>query len=131
MKIVKQAVKHIITGAVADVVDIAVFTLLFYIFQAQLIIKAISFLVAAVIKYFGNKYWAFDKPEKDKMGEEALQFFAITLIGLTINVASFYFFVKINPGFDLNLWREVSVIFALLITAIWNFCGYKFIVFKK
>jgi putative flippase GtrA len=129
--IVKQGIRHIITGGLADLVDIGFFNLLFWFFPAQLTIKAISFLLAAAIKYFGNKYWAFDKPGKDGVAKEIIQFLVITLIGLAINVASFAVFVKINLGLSLGVWREISVIFALLVTAIWNFCGYKFVVFKK
>jgi putative flippase GtrA len=130
-KIVGQGIRHIFTGAFADIADIKFFQLLFWFFPDQLTVKAISFLLAAVIKYLGNKYWAFDKPGKDGSGLEALQFLAITLVGLLINVASFYFFVRINPGLSPEFWREISVILALIITAFWNFCGYKFIVFKK
>ena len=129
--IVKQGIRHILTGGFADLVDIGVFNLLFLFFPFQTIVKAVSFLVAATIKYFGNKYWAFEKPENEEAGKEVLQFLAITLIGLLINVASFLFFVRMNAGFGVGTWREVSVILALIVTAVWNFCGYKFIVFKK
>ncbi|MCX6720973.1 MAG: GtrA family protein [Candidatus Staskawiczbacteria bacterium] len=129
--ILKQGIKHIITGGFADLVDIGAFILLFLFIPYQTIVKAVSFLIAATIKYFGNKYWAFDSPEKDGTGKEAVQFLVITLIGLLINVASFSIFVRINIGLNTELWRQLSVIFAMFITAIWNFCGYKFLVFKK
>jgi len=134
--ILKQGIRHILTGGFADLVDIGIFNLLFLCLagafaEAGGFSKAISFLVAAVIKYFGNKYWAFEKPERVKTINEVVQFLAITLIGLVINVASFSGFVKINPGLSIGLWREMSVVLSLLITAIWNFLGYKFIVFKK
>ena len=131
IKVVGQGTRHILTGAFADIVDIKIFQLLFWIFPAQTTVKIASFLIASAIKYFGNKYWAFDKPEKAGAGKEALQFLMITLVGLLINVASFSLFTRMNPGLSLELWREVSVIFALLFTAVWNFIGYKFIVFKK
>lgn len=127
----RQAIKHILTGAVADAVDIGVFNLLFWLLPFELVIKAISFLVAVAIKYIGNKYWAFEKPEKDGIKKEIAQFLAVTLIGLLINVASFYFFVRMETGINLALWREASVILALLVTAVWNFTSYKFLVFKK
>lgn len=132
-KIVGQGIRHILVGAVADLADIGFFNLLFWVFPFQISVKAVSFLCAAIIKYFGNKYWAFNKPERNGAGKEALQFLAVTLIGLAINVAVFSVFVKINGGlgFSVEIWREISVILALLITAIWNFCGYKFLVFKK
>lgn len=132
MKLVlKQGIKHILTGGFADLVDIGFFNLLFLFLPFQIFVKAISFLVAAVIKYFGNKYWAFNKPERSEVGKETVQFLAVTLIGLLINVASFALFVRMGAGLSAELWRQVSVILAMLVTAIWNFCGYKFLVFKK
>lgn len=130
-KVIGQGTRHILTGAFADVVDIKLFQILYLFFPDGAWLKVISFVGAVVIKYFGNKYWAFDKPGKDNIKKEAGQFLAVSLIGLLINVVSFSIFVKINAGLSAETWREISVIFALLITAIWNFLGYKLIVFKK
>jgi hypothetical protein len=52
-------------------------------------------------------------------------------MGLAIDVVSFYYFSKIKTGISLKLWVELSIIFAALIAAVWNFLGYKFLVFKK
>jgi len=129
-----QGIRHIIVGAVADLADIGFFNLLFWVFPFQILVKAVSFLIAATLKYFGNKYWAFRAPRSlGEVGDktpagEIFVFLIITLVGLIINVAAFSVFVKMGSG---PTWREISVILALLITAIWNFCGYKFIVFKK
>jgi len=130
-KVTGQGIRHLLTGAFADAADIKIFQLLFIFFPDGAGIKAVSFLCAAVIKYLGNKYWAFEKPERGEAGKEMMRFFIVTVIGLAINVAAFSFFVRINWGIEANLWREVSVIIALVITAVWNFCGYKFLVFKK
>ena len=65
---------------------------------------------------------------------EIAKFFIVAVVGLLINVASFYCATEIiGPQFKIpvNIWTELSIIFAALITALWNFCGYKFIVFKK
>src|SRR3989344_5833308 len=63
-----------------------------------------------------------------------LQFFMVTLVGLVIDVGFFYYFTKITgPQFGASnaLWIKISVIFAAIMAAIWNFLGYKFLVFKK
>jgi hypothetical protein len=38
-----------------------------------------------------------------------------------------------GPQFSIQtkIWEELSIILAALVAAIWNFLGYKFIVFKK
>lgn len=132
MKLIfKQGFRHILTGGVADLVDIGIFNLLFLFIPTQLPIKAVSFLVGAVIKYFGNKIWVFEKNDGHS-AKEAGKFAFITAIGLIINVSSFYYVSTIALAkVDATLWIEISVIFAMGVTAIWNFLGYKLIVFKK
>jgi putative flippase GtrA len=128
---VHQAGKFGLAGAFADVVDIKVFQLLFFFAPFPLLVKAVSFFAGTVVKYWSDKYWTFEKYEKENMHIEALKFFIVAIVGSLINVASFYFFSKIETGLPVKMWTELSIILAALVTAIWNFCGYKFFVFKK
>ena len=101
---------------------------------SPLIPKAISFLVATFVKYWGNKRWAFEKYGEGSIKKEVFQFFIVTLVGLAIDIASFYYFTKIlGPQFQTpaKVWTELSIILAALAAASWNFLGYKFVVFKK
>ncbi|MCX6722046.1 MAG: GtrA family protein [Candidatus Staskawiczbacteria bacterium] len=131
---VRQVGKFALAGAAADVVDIKVFQLLFQLTNFSLISKSISFLAATFLKFWWNKYWGFEKPQKDGIKKEITQFFLITVVGLAINLISFNYFTAITgPQFSMtpDIWRESSTIFAALIASVWNFLGYKFIVFKK
>ena len=126
-------------GAVATVFDLKIFEFLFFIFSisipfASIFAKSLSFIISTFLKYWGNKYWAFQKHEKEDMHKEILQFFFITFIGLIIDVLSFYYFSKIfnsQIAIPEAIWLKFSVIFAALVAALWNFLGYKFFVFKK
>lgn len=134
-----QAVKHLLVGAFATVVDLKLFEFLVWVFNLllfvnPLVIKGISFIISTLLKYLGNKYWAFGKHERDNLKEEMIQFFYITLIGLVIDIGIFYYLTKIiGPQFELSaiFWVKLSVIFAAISAAIFNFLGYKFLVFKK
>jgi len=128
---IHQAGKFVLSGAFADVIDIKVFQLLFLFAPFSLFFKGVSFLIATAIKFLANKHWTFEKPGKDGTSREVAQFFLVTLVGLALDVVSFYYFAKIKTGISLNLWVELSIIFAALIAAAWNFLGYKFLVFKK
>lgn len=128
---IRQSGRFFLVGSFADVIDIKIFQFLFFLAPFSLLFKAISFLTATFIKYWWNKYWAFEKIEKEGIKKEAAQFFAITLIGLGINVASFYYFSIIDAGLPVQTWQELCIILSALISAIWNFLGYKFFVFKK
>ena len=68
------------------------------------------------------------------MHKEFGQFFIVTLIGLGLNVGVASFVVNvIGPQFGLNetLWANIGGITAAFGVTVWNFIGYKFIVFKK
>lgn len=134
-----QAAKFFLVGAFATVVDLKFFELLIWIFAffapiPLLAAKSISFIAATLVKYWGNKYWAFTKHEKENMHKEIVQFFAITLVGLAIDLGAFYYATSmLGPqlGIPLVVWTKLSVIFAGIAAALWNFLGYKFWVFKK
>ena len=62
------------------------------------------------------------------------KFFLVSLGGLIINVAAASLIVNlIQPQFGLSetIWANVAAVIAALLTVIWNFFGYKFLVFKK
>jgi len=143
---IDEAAKFFLVGAFSAVVDIKVFQfsawiLGLIIFVSPLVSKSISFLVSTVVKYGGNKIWVFSAQggpasgwENKYLAKELLQFFTITLIGMIIDVATFYYFTKImGPQFSMQpkIWEELSIVFSALVAALWNFLGYKFWVFKK
>ncbi len=134
-----QAAKFLLIGALATLVDLGILNVLIWIsgIAAGLwfsIFKGISFIVATCSKYLGDKFWAFEKMERVGMGKEFGQFFTVTLISLAINVGAASLIVNlIGSQFDLTekIWANVGAILAAFVSAIWNFLGYKFIVFKK
>lgn len=139
MLFVFQAAKHLLIGAAATVLDLKLFeglalVLAIVIPSSWIVSKSISFLAATVVKYWGNKYWAFAKHEQEDLYKELLHFFFITLLGLLLDVGIFYYCTRImGPQLGLTpvVWVKVSVILAALIAALWNFLGYKLLVFKK
>jgi len=134
-----QATKHLMVGALATVIDLKIFEsaakfLSLFFPLPSLLLKAVSFLAATAIKYWGNKHWAFEKHEKEDVLKEVMQFFAITIVGLVIDVGAFYYFNAIlGPQLAIlpAIWLKLSVIAAAVIAAVWNFTAYKFLVFKK
>jgi putative flippase GtrA len=88
--------------------------------------------VVTIFKYFANKYWAFEKKEKERMEKEFGIFFLVTAISgfVQISVASlaFKFLVSFMSGL---LAGNVGKIIGIVVASVWNFLGYKFFVFKK
>jgi len=134
-----QVAKFLLIGVWATLIDLGVLNFLMWISGlaggwAFNVFKGISFLVATFAKYWGNKFWAFEKMEKAGMGREITQFYVVTLVGLGINVGVASLIVNtvgIQFGMPPKIWANIGAIIAALVAAGWNFIGYKFIVFKK
>jgi len=150
----KQFLKFALVGSFNTLVDFGVLNVLMFIFGITAgagfaAFKAISFSVATANSYILNKRWTFrDKTKSDTT--EVGQFALISIIGVTINVGAATliatFVTPITPfielgNFFLNLvnitmttgqvWANIATATATAISLIWNFLGYKFIVFKK
>lgn len=104
------------------------------------IFKGISFVAAATFSYFMNKHWAFKDTSKSQEVRKFSQFFIVSIVGALINVGTASLVVNvIKPALGgtlvipLNdqLWVNVAALSGTAIGLIWNFLGYKFIVFKK
>ncbi len=102
--------------------------------------KAISFCIASTLSYFMNKRWAFKDKSKKKEVQKFSQFFMVSLIGAFINITIASLIVNYTkPIFDelLNLsiggtlWGTIGALGGTAFGLIWNFFGYKLIVFKK
>lgn len=136
---VYQLGKFLLIGVFFALIDIAVLDVLLKIFGITAgigysVFVATSFVVVTSIKYVGDKYWAFEKAEKEKMGKEFLQFFIITLISGFIQTFIASLVVNtIGPKFGASslIWANVGKIAGITVASAWNFLGYKFIVFKK
>jgi len=134
-----QMAKYLLIGVLATILDLGVLNGLILVSGVAIgvtysVFKGISFVVATCLKYFADKFWAFEKNEKAGMGKEFLQFFFVTLIGLGLNVFIASFVVNnIEPKFGLSqtAWGTIGGVAAAFGVMAWNFIGYKFFVFKK
>lgn len=134
-----QVAKFLLIGALATLVDLGVFKLMGMVLVLNIsfannIYKTISFIVATFAKYWGNKFWAFKKTEKGGMGKEMVRFYIVTAMGLAVDVGIFSIVANnVGPQFGIpdKTWETLGVLAAAIIVSVWNFIGYKFIVFKS
>lgn len=136
--IIFQAAKFILVGILNTLIDLGVLNFLILISEINKglgfsVFKGISFTVAVINSYFWNKFWTFKKSKTTKTGKEFIQFIIVSLIGFGLNVGSASLIVNIiGPQFGLTekIWANVGATGATALSMVWNFVGYKFIVFK-
>lgn len=135
----KQFGKFIIVGGLNTAIDIGVLNLLmwsFGIYQGSQIIvfNIISVSLAIINSYFWNKYFTFGSKEKQKQAQEFATFVVVSIGGMIINTGVVYLLTTyLAPPFGLSqeLWANGAKILAIGAAWIWNFSGYKFVVFRK
>lgn len=154
----KQVGKFAIVGVINTLIDIIILnSFVFLGFTATLIIVGQKFLIANIISvaiaminsFILNKQWTF-KIEEGNIYSQIIKFFIITIIGMfvihQIIFNALYYglpqisnliilivhFLKLNSIFsDSFIILNFAKIIAIIGSLIWNFIGYKLIVFKK
>lgn len=97
------------------------------------VFATIAFLVSATSSYLWNKFWTFEST-KPVFVREYLHFIVFTIIGGVINVGISSFLVSVvgaPASLDPKLWANIAVVAATLVSLLWNFSSYRYIVFKE
>lgn len=145
-----QFPKFFVTGILNTAVDFGVLNVLIFLFGLggsslrYAIFKTVSFLAAVCNSYLFNKFWVFARPDRAGLAgqpgrpargvaSESFLFFLVSVCGFLINVAASSLTFRIvlktftqNQSVASNFGALVGVVFVF----IFNFFGYKFLVFK-
>jgi putative flippase GtrA len=141
-QLIAQFSKFVVIGLMNTSIDFAVLNLLMWLTGVYLgrwiiLLNAIAFSVAVINSYFWNKYWTFRARETKEAAEvtkEFSQFIVVSLVGVVINSGIVYGITTFIPpffGLGEEIWANLAKVAATSLALIWNFIGYKFIVFKK
>ena len=138
-----EAEKFCIVGLFNSMIDFSILNLLItflgtthgVMFSAC---KAVSFSFAAMNSYAWNRFWTFkmDSEKKRGIGENSMRvpliFLAVTLVGFVLNVAVASLIVEavaMRSGVVSIGWANLAAGLSLVISAVWNFLGYRHIAF--
>lgn len=133
-----QLVKFGLIGVLNTLLDFAVLNLLSYLTKVYsgkelILLNIVAFVIANLNSYFWNKFWTFNSKTKN-VASEFGKFILVSVIGFAINSVILWFMTTImSPMGNLSapLWENVAKLLATVVYMIWNFFGYKLIVFKK
>ena len=138
LPVIMQLGKFAETGVLNTIIDLGILNLLMWVSGITsgvwlILMNVLSFSVATTNSYFWNKFWTFEKKE-GQAGKEFTSFFVVSLIGIAINTGIVFAgssFVSPLFGVSAGAWVNIVKLLATVVSMIWNFMGYKFIVFKK
>jgi len=137
--IIFQFAKFLTVGLANTAVDFGVLNFLMWttkIYSGKniILLNSISFLIAVIHSYLWNKLWTFKAKEKTAVAKQFLQFLIISIIGTLLNSGIVYIITTwLSPAAGLSSvsWANAAKLLATGASLVWNFVGYKFIVFKK
>ncbi|MCX6702880.1 MAG: GtrA family protein [Candidatus Wolfebacteria bacterium] len=138
IKIFLQIAKFCATGGLNTLLNLGVLNALIALtgYAAGVwyaVFYAIAFITANINSYIWNRYWTFGAKDTAN-AKEFGEFFVVSLVGLGLSVATAAFVVNVigaPAGISLERWANVGALSATAISLVWNFVGYKFIVFKS
>lgn len=133
-----QFLRFAVVGVANTGIDFAVFNVLIRIFgvtkgEAIIPIKFAAFLAANINSYLLNKKWTFKDNTKGEGARKFSLYLTVSVVGALLNLSTVYLITTfIDPLFSLSpqLWANVANLVATGISLVWNFLGYKIIVFK-
>lgn len=138
MKLAGQFVRFLAVGVLNTAIDFAVLNLLSLATgitsgNGLIPLNMISFAVAVTNSYFLNRKWTF-KDESGPAAKKFTVFLIVSIIGAFINTGVVRLVsTNISPMFGLSpqLWLNFAKAVATGVSLLWNFAGFKFIVFKR
>jgi len=145
LAVLYQFAKFILVGGLNFLIDLGVLNLLISTSGIKAgvwysVFKGISFLIATANSYFWNKLWTFQpltsllhNNEVKNANKEFGQFLMVSIVGFLINVGVASLIVNII-GSPLTvkpeIWANVGAMTGSIAGLMWNFIGYKLIVFR-
>jgi glycosyltransferase involved in cell wall biosynthesis/putative flippase GtrA len=123
----KEAMKYLIAGGFATLVDFVVLYILTDIVHIwYLLSSVIAFIAAFGVSFSLQKFWTFRDGNTKVIREQMFYYFIVALINLGINTLFIYILVD-----HIRLWYMLGQFIASAFIAIWSYLIYKFMIFNQ
>ena len=137
--LMEQIWRFVVIGIINTGIDFLILNALMYFTGIRegnglIPLNIISFSAAVINSYLLNKRWAFKDNSSTDSAKKFSIFLVVSIIGVAINTAVLRLVsTNIDPLFGLSqaLWVNLAKVVATGVSLVWNFIGYKLIVFKK
>lgn len=146
--VIKQITKFFIIGVSAVLVDFIIYYMMSDLMGINTdVSKAFGFMIGTVYTYFLNKRWTWKYTERSNKGM-VLKFGVVYAVSFIFNILINKYGLKWIPDFLINLElnfadgnkmpvfaikgdKFLAFFFATVVSAVINFIGQKFLVFKQ
>lgn len=133
-----QFAKFAAVGTLNSMVDLGFFNLALFLYGVTpsqsifILFKGMSFFVSTTNSFFWNKFWTFHAAHPVN-SKETFKFYSVAISGGVINiVAATAVFQNQATFVSIELWTSViAPVCGILAASLWNFIGYKYLVFKE
>jgi putative flippase GtrA len=130
--LIHEAAKFGVVGAIGFVVSLGGADLLhFNLGVGKYTSVVIATVLATIVTFIGNRWWAFRHRERTSMGQETVLFFVFNGIGLLIQLACVAIVVD---GFNLQgskLWYNLANLAGIALGTLFRFWSYRKWVWKS
>jgi putative flippase GtrA len=136
--LIYQFLRFAVVGAINTGIDFGILNILSRITgitegSGIIPIKGGAFLVANVNSYLLNKRWTFKDNTQGDSGRKFSVYLSVSIVGAILNISTVYLITNyVDPMFGLSaaLWLNAANLVATGVSLVWNFIGYKLIVFR-
>ena len=94
-----------------------------------------GFIVAVINGYLWQRLWVFPRQNIERnIFIDFPKFLGVTLVGLLLNSGLIILvttWIARPSGISSEIWLNIAKVIATAFTLVWNFVGYKFVVFRK
>jgi putative flippase GtrA len=128
-----------IVGSIGAVIDLGFFNLFTGVFGLPaLAAQALSFLLAVISNFLWNRFWTYPDSRNKPITSQLVQFFVVSVIGLTIRTLIFDALEKslvwvasniVSSGFVISpvtLGHNMALATVIIIIMFWNFFVNRF-----
>lgn len=123
----QEVIKFIVAGGIVAVSNVVF--LYFFVNTAHLhylLASSLSFLIALVLNFLLQKYWAFKGAPAGKTGKQFFLFLVLVAVNFHLNLLFMFLFVE-----RFSIQYLLAQIFTTIILAAFNFFVYQRFIFSK